>query len=80
MFEKTENKRKRGQGWPIFNKKEYLAIFLVNSYYAQPRGQSFIKACKNALNRAVVLAQLVKRSLPKPESCGSNRVIGKILD
>ena len=31
------------------------------------------------LNRAVVVAQLVERSLPTSEVCGSNPVIGKLF-
>ena len=34
---------------------------------------------KMALSRAVVVAQLVERSLPIPEVCGSNPVISKNL-
>ena len=34
---------------------------------------------KKLINRAVVVAQLVERSLPIPEVRGSNPVIGKIL-
>ena len=30
VIEKNENKQKRGRGWPIFNKKNYLNVWIFD--------------------------------------------------
>ena len=46
------------------------------SFFVRPGIKNFSKSSLSAW--AVVVAQLVERSLPKPEVVGSNPVIGKL--
>ena len=97
---KDWNKRKRGQGWPIFIKTwNYLTLFYFSFAPARMIAVWFsllsstylilniilafliftIKLIRCSNNDEVVVAQLVERSLPIPEICGSKSVIDKNL-
>ena len=65
--------------WLTFSKQPLYAIHkcTIPSIFVLTKMRTIGRKREKSITRAVVVAQLVERSLPITEVCGSNTVIGK---